>query len=295
MESNSKKYNIYSLNGDDFFNVIDLDGTRPLTGTFKADFAAFITLGVGHAIMNVNMEHMELGGEGEGKVLTLLPGDIVEPIEKSDDFKATVLIVNPQLFSDMFAKIEHTVMEKLFSKRVVRRSNSEVSQYSRQFFQNTIDNLRLLKKMGNTGFFYYEQVLCQLRTIACGAADAIKRFVNAEDEQANNYNRLETHFRRFISELSQHYRESREVAFYANLINLTPKYLNFVCNSVIKNSCKQLIDNYVVLQLKNELRNTDKTIQEIAFEFHFANQSFLGCYFKKYTGTSPRKFRHGAD
>ena len=47
----------------------------------------------------------------------------------------------------------------------------------------------------------------------------------------------------------------------------------------------------VVNSVKQTLLYTPKSIKEIAEEFNFANQSFLGKYFKEYVGMSPKDFR----
>ena len=42
------------------------------------------------------------------------------------------------------------------------------------------------------------------------------------------------------------------------------------------------------------LKNTTKSIKEIAQELNFSNQSFLGKYFKEHMGVSPSDYRNGA-
>lgn len=39
------------------------------------------------------------------------------------------------------------------------------------------------------------------------------------------------------------------------------------------------------------LRNTTKSIKQIAEEMNFPNQSFLGKYFKEHVGMSPSQYR----
>ncbi|MFS6556854.1 helix-turn-helix domain-containing protein, partial [Parabacteroides distasonis] len=40
------------------------------------------------------------------------------------------------------------------------------------------------------------------------------------------------------------------------------------------------------------LKNTTKSIKEIATELNFPNQSFLGKYFKEHVGMSPSQYRN---
>ena len=47
------------------------------------------------------------------------------------------------------------------------------------------------------------------------------------------------------------------------------------------------------MELRVLLKNTSKSIKEIAQEMHFPNQSFLGKYFKEHVGVSPSEYRKG--
>ena len=49
--------------------------------------------------------------------------------------------------------------------------------------------------------------------------------------------------------------------------------------------------NYVTIEMRIQLRNSTKSIKEIAEEMNFANQSFLGKYFKEHVGISPSEYR----
>ena len=51
------------------------------------------------------------------------------------------------------------------------------------------------------------------------------------------------------------------------------------------------IDDYVTLEIKLMLKNTTKSIKEIAQELNFSSQSFLGKYFKDRVGVSPKEYR----
>ena len=103
------------------------------------------------------------------------------------------------------------------------------------------------------------------------------------------------HFRNFMNLLKEHFKESREVLFYANKMCITPKHLSNVTNYVLGSHAKEVIDYYVVTQLKNTLRTTTMTIAEITEDFNFPNQSYLSRYFKKHTSMSPVEFKKKVD
>ena len=56
-------------------------------------------------------------------------------------------------------------------------------------------------------------------------------------------------------------------------------------------SAGEWIDSHVILEAKAMLKSSEQSIQEIADELHFANQSFFGKYFKHHTGFSPKEYR----
>lgn len=97
--------------------------------------------------------------------------------------------------------------------------------------------------------------------------------------------------REFIQLLHQHHRSQRNLSFYASKLCITPKYLSLVVKKVTGRSASQLIDDYVLLEAKNLLRYTDMSIQQIASELNFPDQSTFGKYFKHFTGMSPSVYQ----
>lgn len=95
----------------------------------------------------------------------------------------------------------------------------------------------------------------------------------------------------FIINLMEHYKDNREVAYYARLQCLTPRYFSAIIKEKSGKTPQQWIIQMVINSAKQALLYTPKSIKEIAIEFHFANQSFFGKYFKEYEGLSPKDFR----
>lgn len=72
---------------------------------------------------------------------------------------------------------------------------------------------------------------------------------------------------------------------------ISPKYLSETVKNISGRAPNEWIDNYVTLELRSLLRNTTKSVKEIANEMNFQNQSFLGKYFKEHVGISPVAYR----
>lgn len=120
----------------------------------------------------------------------------------------------------------------------------------------------------------------------------VDRYMEAHPEpEGRRSDRAESYFRRFLQELSQHYKTERSVGFYARQLCITPKYLTTLIKQVSKKSVSQWIEIYVILEAKTLLKYSNLSIQEIAYTLNFPNQSFFGSYFKRNTGLSPSQYK----
>ena len=90
----------------------------------------------------------------------------------------------------------------------------------------------------------------------------------------------------------QHYKTHRDVAFYAQCLSLTPRYLTTTIKKTSGKNALQWIEEYVILEIQILLRHSDMTIKQIAYEMNFCDQSFLGKYLKRITGMSPEQYRN---
>ena len=95
-------------------------------------------------------------------------------------------------------------------------------------------------------------------------------------------------FNRFMMLMERDYRLSRDVNHYAERMHITPKYLTNIVRRVTTHTPKTIIDQYAVLQLKQLLRRSDKSIKEIAAAYNFADVSYFCRYYKRLTGVTPQ-------
>ena len=98
-------------------------------------------------------------------------------------------------------------------------------------------------------------------------------------------------FREFVDLLTSLYPRPRDVAFYAEKLCLTPKYLSAVCKQVSGLTASKFIAQFIIKDIKHLLDDTDKSIKEICNELDFPNPSFFGTYVKKNLGMSPMQYR----
>jgi AraC-like DNA-binding protein len=96
---------------------------------------------------------------------------------------------------------------------------------------------------------------------------------------------------RFANLVSTHFREKRSVGFYADELNVTPKYLTETVKEINGKSAGEIIDDFVILESKLLLEKPETTVAQVASILNFSDQSFFGKYFKRITGMSPSEFK----
>ena len=83
----------------------------------------------------------------------------------------------------------------------------------------------------------------------------------------------------------------RKVDYYAQALNVTPKYLSKLIHRVMGRKPSEIIALFTLKAIESRLRFTDKTMQEIADELHFSSASSFGKFVREHTGMTPLEFR----
>ena len=99
-------------------------------------------------------------------------------------------------------------------------------------------------------------------------------------------------FLRFLSLAQQSARTEREVAYYADILCITSKYLSQVSRTVTGLPASQWIQFYASFELVSLLNDTTKTLTEVSDLMHFENVSHFSRYVKKMLGKSPSEYRN---
>lgn len=114
----------------------------------------------------------------------------------------------------------------------------------------------------------------------------------SEIPKSNGNTRVKLIFEQFMSLVREHHTSERNMAFYANRLGLTPKYLSKLIKQVSGRSAPDWIDAFVILEAKTMLKYTDDSIKEIVYKLHFPNPSVFYKFFKAHTGMTPSEYRN---
>ena len=98
-------------------------------------------------------------------------------------------------------------------------------------------------------------------------------------------------YNQFVDAVNTHAATNSDVAYYANLLNVSPRYLAQVCRRMAEKSPKTIIDEFLMRQIEIRLTTTDNTLQEVAYAFGFSSQAHFTKFFKAHRGVTPSVFR----
>ena len=217
-------------------------------------------------------------------LIVIQPKNFIYLSNYSDDFKCSAVACSNHVVEDVLPKLTE-ILPLLMHHRT-----EPVSYLSEEDACNILNFYDFLRKKlrGPKTPFLKQKVMCMLQAALYEMMDINLQHSTGIETQRT---RKEEIMAKFILAVSEHFREERQVAYYAHKLFITPKHLSSVVKELSGRTAGDWIENYVVMEAKVLLKTTDRTIQEIAIYLNFANQSFFGKYFKHHTGMSPTAYR----
>ena len=91
--------------------------------------------------------------------------------------------------------------------------------------------------------------------------------------------------------LVAHDSRERDVSYYAERLNVSPKYLSATIKRVTGHSVTSYIDRHTVPILKDYLSDERLSLTQIAELMNFASLSYFSRYCTKHLGQSPSEYR----
>jgi len=214
----------------------------------------------------------------------IMPGHVMHPMDCTDDFTYALFFISPKMFDDLrFHTFSHDY-EKFNYAPVCSLTDEQAAH-----LLTIVDQLIVIANHTDEELPHrYQALLAQLAV----GFEFLNYYRREQDKQwaENRHTEL---FNRFCDLVVKHYRESREIKYYADLLNLTPKYLSKVIRAATSGiSPAEWIEQYVTTQAKHliETRAT-QTLQETAYMLGFSEPSSFYRYFKRVTGMTAKQYR----
>ena len=209
---------------------------------------------------------------------------VIDNYVASDDAAGLAMMLSVNFFYEVVKDVRDVSLLFLFSRNhpVVSLNEYEVHTFKEYFFF-------LKKKIAETDNHFKRDLV---RTLVLAMFYDLSNVIyRVQQIECKRQTRADAIFTQFIKLVEDNYKHERRVSWYAEQMCITPKYLSEIVKSVSKNTPNEWIDKYVTLEARVLLKTSTMTIKEISDELHFANQSFLGKFFKEHVGMSPSAYR----
>lgn len=116
-------------------------------------------------------------------------------------------------------------------------------------------------------------------------------------ERNNSFETVNTHssyleiVNKFRVLLQRYYKTQKTVAFYSDLLCVSPQRLSVMTKTILGKGAKKLIAEKVTNEVQKMLENSTLNISEIATELGFADEANFSTFVKKQIGKTPSEFR----
>ena len=214
----------------------------------------------------------------------IMPGHIVHLLECTEDLEFAELVVSPKLFHDVrlstfthdFAKFHHAPVCSLTDEQA-------------QHLIAIADQLNFILS-------HTEEELPQRRHMLMAQLAVGYEFLNffrREQDRAWTTTPHADLYSRFCDLVVMHYREAKDIRFYAEKFDLSPKYFSQVIRKATKGlSPGEWIEQYVVTQAKQLIdTHPDMSLKQVAYQLGFAEPTSFYRYFKRVTGITAGEYR----
>lgn len=227
----------------------------------------------GHAKIELNHSNQTLAPHD---IVIVFPGDIFVMSEASDGFAASWVLYSQQFGDEVLYNFPSSFFKHIYDTPIYHLSNEE--------YVNRMEYIQLLsRKIANKGNICRHDIVANLlRTLFMEIYSNMvtKALINTSEPKRRR--RLLDEFMEHIAATPQH----REVAYYAEKLCITPKYLSAIVYQGTGCSAKEFINNNTILEIKHLLRSSDYSVKEIADILAFPSDSNLCRFFKSCTGTT---------
>lgn len=275
---------------DSIFLTNEIAGFEQCRNTRSATSLSIICCLKGHFAL-------ELGGRmlqvGENDLFVRVPSQGFKP--------------GPYEFSEDAEFIELSVQATIYDQLMLDNMRIEPRWWQKQQFlkENPVFHLRSNSRQLCTAYFdmlayqlkakkseYRQQILMSIARAATmemfNYLDSLLQPVS--EEARTSVDRSDYTFRRFTLLLHDNPNQ-REVQWFAEKLEITPKYLSEICRVRSGKSASEWIAEVTVAHIKHYLKNTTLPIHDIAALMNFPNASFFCQYTKKHTGLTPNQVR----
>lgn len=246
----------------------------------RLERAALFMVHSGRAKIEIDFVSYELL---PNRILFIVPLGNLRQVYSSNDFRVSCIFFSHEIAEELTSHLEPTFFSflKEFPVADVNIEDVDFLYHLMKGVQHTL--------MYSVGEHRLQIAKNMVQCFILELYDRTKTMF--EQRRKENVSSQEEYFMKYLSLVHQYAAKHREVCFYANLLCITPRYLQSIVRNQTGRSAKSFIDCHCVQEIKIRLCTTNDSLQLIANQLHFPDQSFFTRYFKRQVGVTPSQFR----
>lgn len=268
---------------DEYVNeksIFDIETMSPI----RVDTKTYFLCVDGEMSINLNYKKYRLK---RGSILNLNGRHIIDNIQVKDNYRGYVLIFSTDFILSIFKWIPE--LRELTVNADQQIPLMELDEAELVKYIDIIE--RIKNKLRSSDHIFYSHVirLEAINFILDLAESFSKRYAN-QDTNILSSKGAET-FEHFIALVVEHCKSQHQASFYAAELLMTPVSFSRAIKNVSGKSPIKWINRALIAEAKILLHNPDISVQQVAFDLNFADQSSFGKFFKKHTGKSPLLYK----
>lgn len=260
------------------FNIRDLQtllgGRDKIEELHRHDHFFILTLEKGAGSHSVDFTHIPLSNHS---LFFIRPGQVHELVLKA---KSTGYLLK-------FKPGLHTTQDKTFSQMLRKASRINHYELTATGFKKVLPLLSAIYQEYTARQEGYEVVIKSNLSILF--IELTRQNNRDVGENGNVY--AQERLEKLQDLLEAHIATHKQVAQYADMLNLSAYQLNAITKSTLGKTCSDLINEQIILESKRHLLATSDQVSQVADDLGYEDTSYFIRFFKKHTGYSPEAFR----
>ena len=219
-----------------------------------------------------------------GHLLTVMPESIIRTIDKDPDLEYFAIVIYPQLSNNTYKDLGVTYSNAQLSQRYfISPMSAEQMEQAYTIYSEIKKDLMLPEYKYQNTFLRSMLNALYIENINIHRYNPMPLNGNCNSHQYDIYCK-------FLTALNKHSQEHRDVQYYAKLLNISSKYLSFICIGYSKKNASTWIDESVIQKAKTLMTVHKYNTQQTSEILHFPAVSCYRRFFKRVTGMTTGEY-----
>lgn len=243
----------------------------------KQSFYILIFVETAEGVITIDNQKIRID---EAKVIIIPPG-CINSIDINRQARGKIICFSENFFSLRYNN--NTLYQFTFLQRGAKpfiRLNKEQLAKWELLLRMLLEEFKQRKKESQKALrSYLNIILVELERLYSPVGFVKRKNIKSEKIQ------------QFEDMINKYYETKKLPSAYAELLHVSPNYLNKICKEETGQTAGDLIRKRIIIEAQRLLHYTYHTVSEIADQLGFESVSYFVTFFKKNTGISPESFR----